>query len=307
MRDRPESGSDPLSEVLRLVEVRGTLTGTVTLGGAWTTSTPVTDPLKFVAVARGGVRVQTDGVTAVRATQGDVVVLNHRRHITLSNGPDGVVPERFELSETERVVRIGAQDQDVILGGHIDVNEVGRQVLRTALPPVLHIRAGAADAPHLHMITARIFEEATAGRLGGDFAVNQLTQLLVLMMLRTYLDGTDTVPPGLLRVLADHQLRPAAAAMHNNPGRPWSLKELARIAAMSRTSFAERFTASAGVPPMTYLSTWRMLLAQRALRDGRVRVGELAYDLGYASESAFSTAFKRAVGMSPLHYRRSVS
>ena len=82
----------------------------------------------------------------------------------------------------------------------------------------------------------------------------------------------------------------------------WRLEELARAAAMSRTSFAERFRTVAGVPPLTYLNRWRMLLAQRALR-GDVRVGSLAFDLGYASESAFSTAFKRVVGESPLRYR----
>jgi AraC-like DNA-binding protein len=91
--------------------------------------------------------------------------------------------------------------------------------------------------------------------------------------------------------------------MHGEPGEPWRLDELARAAAMSRTSFAERFRTVAGVPPLTYLNQWRMLLAQRALRAGDVRVGSLALELGYASESAFSTAFKREVGESPLRYR----
>jgi AraC-like DNA-binding protein len=69
---------------------------------------------------------------------------------------------------------------------------------------------------------------------------------------------------------------------------------------------AERFRTLAGVPPLTYLNSWRMLLAQRALRDGDTRVGELAFDLGYTSESAFSNAFKREVGLSPLRYRARV-
>jgi AraC-like DNA-binding protein len=80
--------------------------------------------------------------------------------------------------------------------------------------------------------------------------------------------------------------------------------ELARAAGMSRTSFAERFRATAGVPPLTYLSRWRMLLAQRALRDPDARVGIIAAELGYRSDAAFSNAFKREVGESPLHYRR---
>ena len=117
------------------------------------------------------------------------------------------------------------------------------------------------------------------------------------------MDQAD-LPPGWLRVLTDERLRPAIGLMHADPGKPWSLDDLARAAAMSRTSFAERFRTVAGVPPLTYLGRWRMLLAQRALRDGDTRVGALAAELGYTSESAFSTAFKREVGLSPLRYRQ---
>lgn len=304
MRDRPELARDPLSAVLRLVEARGVVSGGLAAAGAWTTSADIAEPLKFIAVVRGRVRVQPDGVTPMHATAGDVVILNHRRRVTLSNVPDGAVPVAFELSAIEPLVRVGDGEQDVMLGGHIGVNEVGRQLLRTALPPAVHVRATAADASELHDLASRIYREMTADRIGSDFAVAQLAQLLVLAVLRTHLDRADSVPPGLLGLLTDEQLRPAAAAMHADPGRPWQLTELARIAAMSRTSFAERFRAAAGVPPMTYLSSWRILLAQRALRDADMTVGALAYELGYAAESAFSNAFKREVGMSPLHYRR---
>ena len=92
--------------------------------------------------------------------------------------------------------------------------------------------------------------------------------------------------------------------MHGQPGRPWGLVELARAAGMSRTSFAERFRVVAGTPPLAYLSRWRMLLAQRALRNPDARVGTIAAELGYGSDSAFSAAFKREIGVSPLHYRR---
>ncbi|WP_235854811.1 helix-turn-helix transcriptional regulator [Nonomuraea aridisoli] len=98
----------------------------------------------------------------------------------------------------------------------------------------------------------------------------------------------------------------ALGLMHAEPGRPWDLRQLASAAAMSRTTFAERFRMAGGMPPLTYLNRWRMLLAQRALRDSDVSVGSLASDLGYSSESAFSTAFKREVGESPLRYRRRV-
>jgi AraC-like DNA-binding protein len=76
---------------------------------------------------------------------------------------------------------------------------------------------------------------------------------------------------------------------------------------VSRTTFAERFRTVAGMPPLTYLNQWRMLLARRALRDRDLPITALATELGYASDSAFSTAFKHVVGESPLRYRRRVT
>ncbi|MQY37612.1 RCS-specific HTH-type transcriptional activator RclR [Streptomyces sp. RB17] len=94
--------------------------------------------------------------------------------------------------------------------------------------------------------------------------------------------------------------------MHADPAHPWQLEELARAAAMSRTTFAVRFRQAAGVPPLTYLQNWRMSLAARALRQDAVPVAELARSVGYSSESAFSNAFKRTVGVAPRRYRESV-
>jgi AraC-like DNA-binding protein len=91
--------------------------------------------------------------------------------------------------------------------------------------------------------------------------------------------------------------------MHGTPGRGWTLGELAKASAMSRTSFATHFKSVAGVAPLSYLTEWRMLLARRALRDDQHTISQIATSLGYTSESAFSNAFKRATGSAPRHYR----
>ncbi|HEX2297249.1 MAG TPA: AraC family transcriptional regulator, partial [Pseudonocardiaceae bacterium] len=174
-----------------------------------------------------------------------------------------------------------------------------------ALPPVGHVRASAAAATNLRGTLDRLFDEVTGSAMGRAFAIRQYGQLVLLEVLRAYVDQAE-LPRGWLRLLTDERLRPAVGLMHAEPGKSWGLEELARAAAMSRTSFAERFRSVAGVPPLTYLNRWRMLLARRALRDGDVRIGALAAELGYASESAFSTAFKREVGESPLRYRHRV-
>ncbi|MGH3438957.1 MAG: AraC family transcriptional regulator, partial [Sciscionella sp.] len=162
-----------------------------------------------------------------------------------------------------------------------------------------------ATATNLRGQLDRLFDEVAGNRIGAAFAVGQHGQLLLLEVLRAYIDQAE-LPAGWLRVLTDERLRPALSLMHTEPGKPWNLDDLARAAAMSRTSFAERFRTKAGVPPLTYLNRWRMLRAQRSLRDGDVRVGSLASELGYSSESAFSNAFKREVGVSPLRFRQRV-
>jgi AraC-like DNA-binding protein len=91
--------------------------------------------------------------------------------------------------------------------------------------------------------------------------------------------------------------------MHGDPGRNWQLSELARAVGMSRTTFALRFKSVTGVAPLSYLIAWRMRLAERALRDAGLPVSTLAFQLGYTSESAFSNAFKRVIGVAPNRYR----
>jgi AraC-like DNA-binding protein len=305
LRDSSDMPTDQLSEVLRLVEARSAITGGFAVGGNWTTRFELELPLKFMAMVAGSAVLRTDGVAGpVEMGVGDVVVLNSRRWATLTGGPGDGLAKEFSLTEANAFVPVGSADVDVLIGGHVDVNAVGVELLVAALPPVVHVRG--ADAAQLRGLIERLYDEVVEDRIGAGFAINQHAQLLVLAVLRAYVTEAAELPAGWLRVLGDERLRPAVRVMHADPGKPWRLEELARAAAMSRTSFAERFRAVAGVPPLTYLNGWRMLLAQRALQDSETRVGPLAVELGYTSESAFSNAFKREVGMSPLRYRASV-
>lgn len=98
-------------------------------------------------------------------------------------------------------------------------------------------------------------------------------------------------------------LEPAFALVHEWPAVSWTLAELARRCAMSRTSFAARFRAVVGLPPRAYLIRRRMLLAQRDLARNDARIGELGRRLRYSSEAAFSSTFTREVGVVPSSYR----
>lgn len=298
---------DRLSEVFDLVEVTSVLTGGVAARGGWWSHAALHDPVKFFAMVAGRVRLATDGLgEPICLEAGDVVILSGRSWVGFET--DGTPRTRVKPESDFSAEPFAGADlstDDVLVGGCVDLTPAGRTLLLGALPPVAHVRAAGADSDRVHATLRRLFDEATGDRLGSVFAIRQYGRLLLLEVLRAYVDQT-VLPPGLLRLLTDRQLRPALTLMHTEPGRAWGLDDLASAAAMSRTSFAVRFREVAGMPPLSYLNHWRMLQAQHALRHGDARVGELAAELGYTSESAFSTAFKRIVGESPLHYRRRV-
>ena len=309
MRNSTVMITDELSTVFDVVEIRGIVSNGFAIGGRWSTRFEIADPLKLIAVARGTAQLECDGMPApIQLVAGDVAILNNRTWAVLTGGSGDGPPVRFAITEADVFDVIGGIDLaapgiDVCIGGHVDVNEAGKQLLTDALPPVGHVRAGRLEAAGLHATLDRLADEVSGHRLGAAFAVQQYGQLLLLDVLRAYIAQQPELPPGWLGALTDERLRPALHLMHSEPGKAWRLDELAKASAMSRTSFAERFRTVTGVPPLTYLTSWRMLLAQRALRDAGSRVGDLAFELGYTSESAFSNAFKREVGMSPLRYR----
>jgi AraC-like DNA-binding protein len=171
------------------------------------------------------------------------------------------------------------------------------------LPPLIHVHAASPQAKILQWLLDRLVCERAAQLPGVSLASAQLAQLLFVQLLRAHLETTGPLAAGWLRALADKRIASALRLMHGDPGRSWQLEELAKAAAMSRTTFAVRFKTMAGVPPLTYLLNWRMRLAERALREGTTPMFALALSLGYTSESAFSHAFKRTVGMAPKRYR----
>ncbi|MCQ1948734.1 AraC family transcriptional regulator [Arthrobacter sp. zg-Y859] len=301
--------SDRLSEVLDFIQVRGVISGSIAVHGRWETEARLDDDVKFFAVVQGSMKLATDGLEEPLLLEaGDVVVLNGRTWLRLHGGSGDAVPARVDPPASGTFVRAGEGEpgtEDIIIGGRVAVNTVGRDLLLQALPSVAHVRSGTEAAPHLHMLIRRLFDEVSRQQIGSGFAVRQYAQLLLLDVLRSFITDAE-LPQGWLKLIADERLRPALALIHAPGVPPPSLAELANAAAMSRTAFAERFRDVAGTPPRAYLNNWRMLVAQRELRSGDTRIRSLALELGFSSESAFSTAFKRSVGESPLHYRSRV-
>ncbi|WP_188510659.1 AraC family transcriptional regulator [Conyzicola nivalis] len=298
--------ADRLSQILDLIEVKSVVSGGSAVRGRWRTDSRIADDLKFIAVVRGSARLDTDGLAEpIELRQGDVAVLNGRSRLTLEGGIGDETPTLVEPPASGSAIddrEANADDADVLIGGRVELNATGRHLLLRALPPVLHVGQASSVGPQLRGHVQRLFEEILSNRVGSDFAIRQYGQLLVLDVVRGFMHDGD-MPAGWLKLLADERLRPALALIHEQPGKAWSLEDLASASSMSRSTFALRFRQTAGTPPLSYLIDWRMLIAQKALRAADTRIRPLALELGYSSESAFSTAFKRHVGESPLSFR----
>jgi AraC-like DNA-binding protein len=309
MRNSSKMSSDLLSDVLNLARARCHLSGRLVAGGTWTRRFANLNAIKLCAAVQGACWAFMDVMARpVRFASGDVLVMNGTRSLVLASDPN-LIPGALNtplVQDDAGNYRLGEGEDFVMLSGMVQIDARQQPLLLGGLPPLIHVRATEPDAASLGWLLEQIVAEMRpAPRPGQSIALAGLAQLLFVQTLRVYLaQAPKSDDGGWLRGLADRRLAPALAGMHADPGRAWSLADLAGAAGMSRTSFAVHFRQVMGIPPLTYLTNWRMHLAERDLRTG-TSVAAVAEAVGYTSESAFSHAFKRAMGVAPGRYRRS--
>jgi AraC-like DNA-binding protein len=174
-----------------------------------------------------------------------------------------------------------------------------------ALPPLMHIRGhGVAPPPWLAIGLQFLAQELSAPRPGQQAIINRLGDILFMECLRDHVASLPERSGNWLSALKDRALSTALSSMHSQPAYNWTVPELAQQACLSRSAFADRFTQTLGEPPLTYLTRHRMRLAARQLGGSTLQVSKVADLVGYASEAAFSQAFKREFGVSPTTWRQ---
>jgi AraC-like DNA-binding protein len=299
--------SDPLSDILELVHARCGISGRLVAGGAWSRRFANLDAIKFCAAIKGSVWWRLDGSDEPAPFRaGDILVMNGTGSLCLATSPDLLVePDASPLvPEEDGVFRLGIGDDFVMVAGSVLVSDHSRSLLRGALPSALLVSAKAHEADRLRWLLDQLVAEMAPTPMPGQTVVAaELALLLFVTVLRAYLLCAPASDSGWLKGLGDRRLAPVLGRIHADPSRSWSLDAMARDAGMSRTTFAVHFRQVMGVPPLTYLTNWRMHLAERRLREG-ISVIQAADAVGYSSESAFSHAFKRAIGIAPGQYRR---
>jgi AraC-like DNA-binding protein len=296
--------NDPLSEVIALLQPRTVFSKQITGAGRWGVRYSAFGQPSFCAVLEGSCHLAVDGQRPLTLEAGDFVLLPSTPGFTMS-GFEPVTPERIDPKVAPAPIgevrhgRRGGRPDVRLLGGYFVFDSPDSALLVSLLPELVHVRG----VERLAVLVRLVGEEASERRSGRDLVLTRLVEVLLVEALR--LTPGEDAPPGLLRGLADAQIAPAIRQMHGQITRSWTVAQLARTAALSRSAFFERFTRTVGLPPMEYLLAWRMAVAKDLLRRQDLGMSEVAERVGYGAASTFSAAFSRHVGQPPSRYAAS--
>jgi AraC-like DNA-binding protein len=300
---------DPLSDVLSLLKPRSYVSGGFDVGGDWSIQFPRHEGIKCYALVSGACWLAVDDVSeAVRLEAGDCFLLPTGRpfRLTTDLALPSIDARTLFAAVRDGVRAINGGGEVFIAGSHFLLDGEQARVLLNGLPPIVHVRE-EAQRETLRWSMARLGQELRERQPGGVLMAQHLAHMMLVQALRLHLAEGAKDGVGWLFALADKSMSAAIGAMHQDPAQRWTLQSLAERVGMSRSSFAQRFKVTVGTSPMDYLTRWRMLLAGDRLTHSSDPVSAIALSLGYESESAFSTAFRRVMGCSPRRYGRDCS
>ena len=269
--------------------------------------------LFFHCLTEGRCKVRlADSAEALDVAAGDLVLFsNEDKHVMGSDlqlepveaasliGPDAVEADLIQMRHG------GGGAATRFVCGYLSCSRTLCRPLLEALPRVLRIPIGEGPTAALlrELLRAGVLESSMS-RPGAESMLAKLSELMFVAALRRYVESMPPGGKGWLAGVRDAQVGRALALLHAKPNRAWTVDELAREVALSRSAFADRFAALVTEPPIQYLMRWRLALAAQTLRSGREAIGRVAEHSGYESEASFSRAFKREFGVSPAAWRK---
>jgi AraC-like DNA-binding protein len=314
---------DALSEVLSAVQMHGAIFFDVVCRAPWGFVVPSIDeaaPLlspgseRLVAyhlVCEGEALIRLEDGEELLVRAGDVVVLPRGAPHDVSRGsPATFADNRSALGEAfsgrPRTLEIGGGGETTrIACGFFACERSADRLFLAGLPPIFRvpIREQPAGA-WIESSIRHLVSEAASGRPGTAALLSKMAEALFVETLRGYLDRLPPEQRGWLAGARDPIVGAALRLLHADPGRSWTVDDLASEVGSSRSVVGERFSSFLGEPPLTYLTRWRLQLAARQLAMTHKTVVEIANDVGYRSEAAFNRAFKREMGLPPAQYRK---
>lgn len=299
--------SDPLAALISLLRPQTVLPKVISGAGHWSVRYAAHQEPGFCVMLDGTCLLDVDGVGEVKLDAGDFVLLPSTPGFTMSSA-HGLTP-KLVTAGAGNELRHGTQSGRPTmrqLGGYFHVDRANAQLLERFLPTMILVRRDEPGADRLRRLVELIGEEATARRAGRELVLERLIEVLLIEALRLRPAEAAGREQGLLAGLADPAMARALRKLHADVAYRWTVAELARAAGMSRAVFAERFARTIGMPPMEYVTEWRMAIAKDVLLREHPPLAEVAEMIGYQSASAFSVAFLRHAGCSPSGFTRSM-
>ena len=304
---------DVLTEIMSLLRTRTNIYGKLEMAPPFGFQFPGGKGI-FMIILRGSCYLQVAKEPLLPLVGGDFVLLPSLRPYSLRSEPKRPLRpiERFVTEEEFRRTRVfnfeGGENPPVsVIVGCFTFEMPESKLLIKHLAPVISLRASDQSASPWFQSTLHFIAAETSADLPGATAiVDRLAEVLLIQAMRACIQAT--YPPGnpnWLRALSDKQIGEALRLMHAEPSRTWTVVELARSVAMSRSAFAERFKELVGETPLDHLTQWRMVRAAGIMLSAKTkRFAEIASAVGYDSESSFGKAFRRVMGVSAGQYRR---
>lgn len=291
---------DPLTEVIGLLKPEASFSKLVTAAGRWAVRPPGEEPF-YAVLLEGELILRVGGRPPERIGRGDFVLIPAGDDFTVASleaPPGGRIMEPVEVGPgVFHLGEPGVPDTRMLVG-YCTFGTDDASLLVSLLPGLVVVRGDR----RLTALVELLSEEARTSRPGREVVLARLLEVLLIEAFRS--TAGPQAAPGLLRGLLDARLGSALRRMHEDPARPWTIRDLAKEASLSRSAFFERFRRAVGVAPMEYLAGWRMALAKNILRSDDASLGEVARRVGYSSQSTFSVAFTRHVGTPPTTYAR---
>jgi AraC-like DNA-binding protein len=294
---------DPLAEVVTLLQPSARFSKLVVGAGPWHIRRSDAGQPFYCVVLEGACRLVVDGHEPIELRSGDFILIPSAYGVAMSSlaPPSEEAPETLPVALNTGEFRIGDQDGPTdlrMLVGHCSFGSPDAGLLVSLLPQLVHVRG----EPRLATLVQLVRDEFRERRPAREVILARLLEVLLIESLRS--TAGTAASSGLVRGLADERLAVAIRRMHESPKKVWTVAQLAKEAALSRSAFFARFSRAVGVAPMEYLLAWRMALAKNMLRQNESGVAEIAERVGYGSASAFSVAFTRYVGLPPARYAR---
>ena len=313
---------DALSEVLKVLKFNSAIFFNARFTAPWCLASPHAEAvarqvnagserlLFYHFFAEGSCSVKLEGIPPLHVQAGDIILFPHGdAHAMASSGLDGPRP----LLDLESLLRArpdvlqlgGGGEPTHIICGYLSFDPILCRPVLAALPRVLTVRLRSDEKTDwVERSFVYAVAQAAGTEPGGAGVLAKLSEVLVVETLRRHISQMSDGETGWLAGLRDRVVGKSLALMHERPAHPWTLESLAREAGASRSVLAEKFTYYVGQPPIQYLGKWRMALASNLLRRSALSLMQIALEVGYETDAAFSRAFKREFGTPPASWRR---